>query len=32
MGLVKEMQRDPGILAAVKLAVTIVDNKLTQAN
>lgn len=32
MELVKEMQRDPGMLQAVRMALAIVDNNLTQAN
>ena len=30
MGLVKEMKRDPGILASVRMAISIVDNKLDE--
>lgn len=32
MGLVKEMKRDPGILAAVRMALAIVENNLTEQN
>lgn len=32
MGLVKEMKRDPSMLAAVRAAVAIVDNNLTEQN
>ena len=30
MGLVKEMQRDPGILASVRMALSIVDSNLAE--
>lgn len=30
MGLVKEMRRDPGILASVRMALAIVENELTE--
>ncbi len=32
MGLVKEMQRDTGILASVRMALSIVDNDLIEQN
>lgn len=32
MGLVKEMKRDPGILSAVRMALSIVENNLTELN
>lgn len=32
MGLVKEMQRDPGILASVRMALYIVENNLLEKN
>lgn len=32
MGLVKEMRRDPGILASVRMALSIVDNNLAEHN
>lgn len=32
MGLVKEMRRDPGILSAVRMALSIVDNNLMELN
>lgn len=32
MGLVKEMRRDSSLLASVRMALSIVDNSLTQQN
>ncbi|WP_301384763.1 hypothetical protein [uncultured Duncaniella sp.] len=32
MGLVNEMRRDPGILASVRMALSIVENQLAEQN